>query len=444
MKKTIILIWLLNWSMVSIVSAQGEVWTMDKCMKYAIAHSTAVQKKCYEAANYKEDYHTAVSAFFPKVGAEISGQYNWGRNIDPSTNTYNTVTTFNNYYNLYTSVYLFQGGQIINQLRRARLNRQLGENEIQKARDEKAVEVMQAFVDAAYYRGCIALATDKLADSRQLLKKASRQEELGMKGKPDVAQVRAQVAEDDYNLTHQQNLFDTALLTLKSAMNYPSTDSLVLDTLMQQFVPEFRLENQEDIVHSACELNPSVKSAEYNVLRAKYEYQINKGKLLPSLSLSAGIATNYYKNFSGSDTAIPFKTQFKNNRGEYVGATLSIPIFNGSVRNEARKARNTVQIAMLDKDETLRKLRTEVQQAVMDRNGYVKEIVQMEEKVQADSLAYHAAHRKFEEGMMNAIDLHTTANALLQSRILLLQKRMLYVMKDRLVDYYKGDSLIKN
>lgn len=425
------------------VSAQQNVWTMDRCMKYAVEHSAVVKKKCYEAANRKEDYKAALSSFFPKVGAEINGQYNWGRNIDPSTNTYNTVTTFNNYYNLYASLNVFQGGQIIKQFQQARLSRQIGENEIQKMKDDKAIEVMQAFVDAAYYKGCITLAAEKLADSRQLLLKVNRQEQLGMKGKPDVAQVGAQVAEDDYNLTHQQNLYNAALLALKSAMSYPAADSLALDTLMRRFTPEFRLENQDNISSSACAQNPSAKAASYNVLNARYQYQINKGKLLPSLSLSAGIATNYYKNFSGSDTALPFNTQFKNNRGEYVGATLSIPIFNGSNRSEVRKARNNIQIALLDKEETLRKLGTDIRQALMDRNGYVKEILQMEEKVQADSLAYHVAHRKFEEGMMNAIDLHTTANTLLQAKVLLLQKRMLYVMKDRLVDYYKGDSLIK-
>lgn len=204
-------------------SAQNsELWTMSRCMKYAVEHSIAVQKKSYEAANYKADYQNAVRSFFPKINAEISGQYNWGRSIDPSTNTYNTVTTFNNFYNLYSSVYLFEGGQIINQFRQTKINRSFGLNEIQKSKDDKAIEVMQAFVDAAYYKECIKLAEEKLSDSRQLLLKTDRQEELGMKGRPDVAQIKAQVAEDDYNLTHQQNLFNSSILKLKDCMNYPT------------------------------------------------------------------------------------------------------------------------------------------------------------------------------------------------------------------------------
>lgn len=422
------------------VTAQ-ESWTIECCMRYAVEHCTTVQKKIFEAANTKSDYHSAVMSFAPKLTACISEQYNWGRNIDPETNTYNTVTTFNNYYEIYTSMYLFDGGQIINQYRQAKVARQQGLNDIQKVRDDKVVEVMQAFIDVAYYQSCIRLATDKLSDSQELLKKSFFQEKLGMKGRPDVAQIKAQVAEDDYNLTHQTNLYNTALLTLKSSMNYPSSDSLTVDTLLQHFVPFYRIENANEIYSLASTNNPAALSANFNLKKIQYQYNINKGKLLPTIILSAGVTTNYYQNFSSGNTALPFHTQFNNNRGEYVGATLSIPIFNGLSWSDARKARNNIEIAKLDRDEVLRKLRTDIEQAVMDRNGYVKEIIQMEKKVDSDSLAYSVARRKFEEGMMNAIDLHTTSSTLLQSKITLLQKRMLYVMKDKLIDYYKGKEL---
>jgi outer membrane protein len=133
----------------------------------------------------------------------------------------------------------------------------------------------------------------------------------------------------------------------------------------------------------------------------------------------------------------------KNNRGEFLYATLRIPIVDFVTRSTVKRSRNNMLISQLEKDETMRKLQSDIEQAVMDCNGYAKEITQMENKVDADSLAFHATSRKFEEGMQSAIDLYTSANTLLLSRVTLLQKRMLYVLKDRLVDYYKGESLIK-
>ena len=43
----------------------------------------------------------------------------WGRNIDPETNTYNNVTTFNNYYQLYAELNVFDGFATINALKQA-------------------------------------------------------------------------------------------------------------------------------------------------------------------------------------------------------------------------------------------------------------------------------------------------------------------------------------
>lgn len=431
---------------VSVASAQEKTcfWTMDHCMRYAVEHSTDVKKKQYETSTYHAQYKSAVASFFPTVNAGIGGQYNWGRSIDPETNVYNTVTTFNNDYELYGSLNLFDGGQTINLWKQAKVGRQQGLNDIQKAKDDKTIEVMQAFVDVAYNEGCIKLAADKLADSRQLLHKTERQKELGIKGNPDVAQIKAQVAEDDYNLTHQQNLYNTALLNLKSAMNFSISDTLMLDTLLQDVTPSLRIEDVNNLYNYASTNNPAARAAILNVKNYQLQYSISKGKRLPSLSLTAGVTSNYYRNFSSDTQTLPFYSQLKDNRGEYVAATLSIPILDHTSRSNIRKASNNMQIALLEKDEAMRKLQSDIKQTIMDRNGYVKEIIQMQNKVDADSLAYYTAHRKFEEGLLNAIDLHTSANTLLQSRITLLQKRMLYIMKDRLVDYYNGAHLIRD
>ena len=39
--------------------------------------------------------------------------------------------------------------------------------------------------------------------------------ELGEKGRPDVVQMESQVAEDEYNLTHQENLAKTESASLE-------------------------------------------------------------------------------------------------------------------------------------------------------------------------------------------------------------------------------------
>ena len=426
----------------AIGETQAKIWGLDSCMAYAVEHATDVKREVVNARQRKQDYQKAVTDFLPSVAGGVQGQYAWGRNIDPETNTYNHVTTFNNYYQLYASLNVFDGFATINAFKQAKLARAYSTTAMQKVRDDKAIDVMQKFVDAAYAEASIQIASDKLAESKRLLGKMQRLYELGEKGRPDVVQMESQVAEDEYNLTHQKHVAQQCLLTLKSAMNFPVEEELRLVTNGKQVNESFPI-NHETVYQNFLNASPDVKSAEYEVEKARYDYKIAKGRLLPSLSLSGGISTNFYRNLSQGGQYEGFASQFRNNGGEYLALTLSIPIYDNVAWHSVKKARNDWQLAQVNLEETKRKLHDHIAQAVMDAEEYVKELYQMNKKVASDSLAYYMSSRKFEEGMLSTFDLHTAAQTLLESRIKQLQMQMLLVIKQRLVDYYQGKNLIK-
>ena len=455
MKRIGILIGWLVWA----AGASAQSWSLDDCMKYAVEHATEVKREVVNARQRKQDYQHAVAGFLPTISGGVQGQYAWGRNIDPETNTYNNVTTFNNYYQLYAELNVFDGFATINALKQAKLSRDYSATAMQKIQDDRAIDVMQKYVDAAYAEASIQIASEKLNESKRMLAKMQRLYELGEKGRPDVVQMESQVAEDEYNLTHQENVAKQSLLALKSAMNFPVDEELKIQINEEQkiqingeqnlklnaeneAIPEFGI-NYETVYQGFLNISPDLKSAEYEVERARYDYKIAKGRLLPSLSLGGGISTNYYKNLSQKGQYDGFASQFRNNRGEYLALTLSIPIYNSDRWHSVKKARNDWQLAQVNLEETRRKLHDQIAQAVMDAEGYAKELHQMQKKVASDSLAYHMSSRKFEEGMLSTFDLHTAAQTLLESRIKELQMQMLLIIKQRLVAYYQGENLIR-
>lgn len=447
MKRIGILIGWLVWA----AGASAQSWSLDDCMKYAVEHATEVKREVVNARQRKQDYQHAVAGFLPTVTGGVQGQYAWGRNIDPETNTYNNVTTFNNYYQLYAELNVFDGFATINALKQAKLSRDYSATAMQKIQDDRAIDVMQKYVDAAYAEASIRIASEKLNESKRMLAKMKRLYELGEKGRPDVVQMESQVAEDEYNLTHQENVAKQSLLALKSAMNFPVDEELKIQIKEEQNlkltsdnkeVSESGV-NYETVYQGFQNISPDLKSAEYEVERARYDYKIAKGRLLPSLSLGGGISTNYYKNLSQKGQYDGFASQFRNNQGEYLALTLSIPIYNSDRWHSVKKARNDWQLAQVNLEETRRKLHDQIAQAVMDAEGYAKELHQMQKKVASDSLAYHMSSRKFEEGMLSTFDLHTAAQTLLESRIKELQMQLLLIIKQRLVGYYQGENLIK-
>ena len=233
-------------------------------------------------------------------------------------------------------------------------------------------------------------------------------------------------------------------------MNYPADSTLAISTdpsllfsssATNATKGRYTTKDAAAISASFQAISPEVATAVAEERSARYTWLQQRGALLPTISLEGGISTNYYKNLSQKGSVDAFATQIKNNRGEYFGISLSIPIFNASSWKAARRAKSSWQQAQLKLDDTRRRLHDNIFQAVMDRDGYAKETVQMERKVLSDSLAHHLNARKYDEGMLSTFELHTSSQTLLQSKIKLLQMQMLLAIKQRLVEYYKCGRL---
>ena len=416
-------------------TSSAQTWTMQQCMQYAVEHNHEVKQAALELDNYKAQKTKAIGSFLPAVDAGIGAQYNFGRAIDPETNGYTDVSTFYNGYQLSASLPVFDGFSRLHALRAAKASELMGRASLRQHQDQTALNVLQAYANVAYYEGLVKMAEEKVQETALLLKQTRLLEEVGRKSAADVAQVESQQAEADYELTRQQNLYASAMLELKKTMAMP--DSM-----------EFRVESGKIKNSSFLTLNSSLSTvhselqvARHHMQASKHEWQQARASLFPSLSLSAGLNTTYYKTLH-SETAASFSNQFKNNMGEYVGATLSIPLFNRlqTVTN-IRKAKNNYKIACEAYEQKQLELKKLSQEAWQDWQGYLKQTVQMEKKVEADSLAYQLTRRQFEEGLSTAIDLHTTSAQLMNSKATLLQCRLMAMVKEQLVRYYKGEQI---
>lgn len=96
-----------------------------------------------------------------------------------------------------------------------------------------------------------------------------------------------------------------------------------------------------------------------------------KWKFSPSLSLYAGWSTSYY-TYPGMEGYVPtpFYSQFKNNGGEYIQLSLSIPIFDKLSRfSNLRRKENAYSKASLNYEQKVREVEAEVARAIQDRNG---------------------------------------------------------------------------
>ncbi len=424
-------------------AAQTAPMTLDWCMAYAVENSTKVKKQNYANDNYRQDRNEAFASLFPTLGGSVSGSSNYGRSIDPETNAYTNTNNIGNSYSLSSQMPLFAGLSGINIYRAARVGVALGRREIEQVRDEVALEVMQAWFDVVYYSKAAEFAAEQLEASAENYRKGSKQEELGMVSAADVLQLEAQMAADDYFLIQQENLRDQAMIVLKEKMNYPVAEELTIDTDIHIFTGIVATPVGE-IVSQAMETNPRLKSAELSLRRSELYHSAAKGGLWPSIHLSGGYSTSYYYDRITPDLP-SFATQLDNKRGYYIGATLSVPIFGGlSRRAEVHRSRNNMMIARQNLVEAERSLQSEIEQNYRQMQGYGKEFIQASRKVEAASLAHKAMTQKFEQGVVSAFDLQTSASRLLEAQSQKLNAHLQYMIKCRLMEYYEGQPLVRS
>ncbi len=423
----------------SFFTSTAQTWTMQQCMQYAVEHNHDVKRTELELDNYKAQKTGAIGSFLPYVDAGIGAQYNFGRAIDPETNTYTDVSTFYNGYQVSASLPVFDGFNRLHALKAAQASVLMGQSALRQRQNLTALDVLQAYTNVAYYEGLVKMAEEKAEETALLLKQTQVMEEVGRKSAADVAQVESQQAEAEYEVTHQQSLYASAVLELKKAMGYPLNDSL--NTTLDYVVGEGSLVATNEPSPLCAEQHPELQASRYQMQASKHEWHQARASLFPSLSLSAGLNTTYYKTLQ-SETAASFSSQFKNNMGEYVGATLSIPLFNRlqSITN-IRKAKNNYKMAREAYEQKQLELEKLSREAWQDLQGYLKQTSQMTHKVEADSITYQLTRRQYEEGLSTAIDLHTTSSQLLNSKATLLQCQLMAMVKEQLVRYYKGETI---
>ena len=436
MKRLISLSFIICHLSFSTAGAQAS-WTVQRCMQYAVEHNHEVKRTMLQLDNYRASRTEAIGRFLPEVDGGVGVQYNFGRAIDPETNGYTDVSTFYNGYSLSASLPVFDGFNRLHALKAAKASVLMGRMALRQQQDQTALNVLQAFTNVAYYDGLVRMAEEKVKETTLLLHQTRLLEEVGRKSAADVAQVESQQAEADYELTRQQHLHVSALLELKKQMNYPLSDSLRLT------IDEITARDARDYgsLPTSRNLVPELQTAFLATQVSRHEWHQARASLFPSLLLSAGLNTTYYHTLH-SQTGASFSSQFKNNMGEYVGATLSIPLFNRlQTITSIRRAKNNYRMAQEAYEQKQLELEKLSREAWQDWHGYQQQTVQMQKKVEADSLAYQLTRRQFEEGLSTAIDLHTTSSQLLNSKATLLQCQLMTMVKHELVRYYNGETI---
>ena len=425
-----------------------DVMTLKECMQYAVENSAQMKLQQMDVDDARVARRDAIlRVFTPEVSAGTYAYSNFGRSLDPETNTYVSTTSFNNGYQVGAGITLFDGFSAVNNMKVSKTALKMGIDQEELTRDEICLATMEAYYNVVYFQQLAQILESQVQTAQDALTLAKKQEELGQKGYTDVIEMEAELADREYQLINARNQHADALLTLKDLMFWPMDEELSIDTSMADaevivtLTPEDETEN---IIDYAVHNLPSIAIAKGRMDNAMLELKTAKWKFTPSLSLNAGWSTSYY-TYPGMEgyVATPFHTQFKNNGGEYIQLSLSFPIFDRlSTFSNLRRKRNESKRATVQYEQKVREVEAEVIRAVQDRDGASAAFHQADRKAALQEEAYHLNVRKLEQGLISTIDFQKASDNWLNAKTSRLDALLKFYIKRSVVNYYNGISYI--
>ena len=430
------------------VKAQDTVtMNLKDCMNYAVEHSTKMRVQQADNRDAQIDRRDAIlAAFTPQVSGNTYAYYNFGRSIDPETNTYSVITSFHNGYSLSAGIYLFNGFQAVNNLKITKTAQQMGLSREQQTEDQICLATMEAYCNVLYYTELEKALQGQVSTAEKALQLAMRQEELGQKSHADVVQMQSDLAERQYQLTTCHNNLNNAIISLKDVMFWPVEEPLKIDgSIAQQSLLVTAPVDVQTMVAQAQQSMPSVLLAEGSLKNAQLALKTAKWQMLPTLALYGGWSSSYF-TYPGKEGYVPtpYFDQIRDNRGEYVQLSLNIPIYDHlSKHSNIARRKNAYDRARADYDQALRDVEAEVLRAVADRDGAADALHQAEVRASLQEEAFALNNKRFEQGLISSIEYQTASNNYLNALAEQMNARLQYFIRNSVVTYYKGVPYIE-
>ncbi len=448
--------------------AQSE-WNLQQCVDYALKHNIMLQQAEINNQITKNNSIQTKASILPSLNAGAAHTYNFGRTIDRYTNTFaNTQVLSQNFY-ISSNLVLWSGLSQWNNIKANQYAYLAGTEGVKQQRNDISLNVATAYINVIYCSELLTIAKNQFEITKQQLDQTEKLANAGTLAKSAVYDVKAQLASEEVNVTGADNNYQIAMLTLKQLMNLDSINnfnvskpdvdvqSATLAGLSAQNIYETALKNQ-----------PSIKSAEYNLLMSEKYLAAAKGRVSPTISLNGSIGTGYSglaKDVVGYNTVTdtlgylgptpftyqrqdpilketPFNDQFNNNVNKSIGFTLTIPLFNGlSTYTSVKNAKLSAINAKLNQSLAEQNLYKLIVQAYANARAALNKYVASKSSVEASEQSFTFAQQKFNVGAISAFDFNTAKSRLVTAQSNLIQAKFDYLFKLKVLDFYQGKPL---
>ena len=420
-------------------AAQPRQWTLRECCDYAVTHSITIKQQENQCRQQEIRLSTARNQRLPDLNASVGQNFSFGRGLT-ADNTYSNTNTSSTSFSLSTSVPLFTGFQIPNQVKLNQLNLEAATADLEKAKNDIQMKVAQAYVQILYDMEIADVARRQIAIDSMQVARLQALVDNGKASGAELSQQKATLANSHLVATQADNNLAFAILTLTQLLELPSAEGFSVVKPAVNTDPTTPLASPDAVYAEALGLKPEVVAQQLRLRATDHNIKIAKAGYLPTLSLNGGLGSNYYTTSKFSSD--PFGTQLKNNFSQYFGLSLNVPIFNRfSTRNNIRTARIEQENQQLQLDNVKKTLYKEIQQVCQNCIGAKAKYESSTAAMQSTKDAFTLMQAKYENGKANITEFNESKNQYLKSESDLAQARYELIYQLALLQFYRGKEL---
>ena len=428
----------------TLLSAQSKPWSLEDCIQHAIEHNISIKQLVIQKNVAEVNLNTAQMSRLPNLNAGGGQSLSFGR-TPMQSGLYEVTNQSNTGLSVASSIPLFTGFRIPNEIAKNNLDLETSVQNLEKAKDDLALNVASLFLQVLFSKELLKVNQEQLALSQSQIDRTRALTEAGKVPLSQLYDIEAQVANDKVSVVQAENNLRLALLDLAQSLELrQSADFDIIVPVLEDVVTEYMSSVQppQTVFDNAVQIKPGIKAQELQVQSAEKSLTIAKSGFYPTLSLDLNVGTNYFYLYNSKDKDFSnksFSNQIKNNMSEAIALNLSIPIFNRfSVKNQVRNAQFNIDNQQLALENIKKSLYKEIETAYLNALAAQEKYNAAQQAIKSTSESFNYAKERYETGKSSVFEFNEARTRLIRSRSEEIQAKYDYIFRTKILDFYNG------
>ncbi|MEY3060424.1 MAG: hypothetical protein RL000_1776 [Bacteroidota bacterium] len=462
---------------------QGSFWDLKRCVEYGMNNNISVRQAKIQADQSEINYQQSNLQRIPSLSYGLTHGFSFGRTLDRTTNVYTSRSAMFQQMSISSNVLLFNFNSLKNTEAANKFTLEADRAAVDKAKNDIGLNIAQLYLRALLSYEQVEISRIVLDQTKAQYFNTRKLVDAGSLPELNAAELEATVARDSATVVQAISQAELDKLALKALLNLPADQDfeLVIPQVDKIPVDDLLSIYPEDVYQLALSSQPQIRLNDLRRSASEKSLLSARGQMKPTITAFGQLASNFNQfllkpngvSINGESmtgtyvkqgtTQIPvyapnvdvnftnrkfgefwngYGQQLRDQFGQGVGVSISVPIFNGAqAKSNVKRAMLDVKRSDLNIERDKLQLKQDVYTAYFSASGAFQTFVAREKAMTTAQRSFDLASKRYELGVMQTIEWLTNQNNLTRAKIDKALAQYEYIFRMKVLEFYKGQGL---